>query len=226
MKLVAALRDSYFESLQGLEVKLMVKDEFPIPQDEGYAQLGAMDSHLLSWREKAKALDTTISIGQKHAAAASFVPVKGWATKESCRRPSERFSLDVVTTLRRCFDAVPRLNNYQIQSDLRRKFRTGPNVLRISQISGWVSSEVKRRKNAALAAAADVANMAAQAAEKGQKLYAGDYSVFNEHANKAMGAGLNDVQITSCVLDGWKRVWRRRRYQRCPMLESATNDGN
>ena len=133
MKEATALRDNRFDSLQGCEVQVKIKDEFPIPQNNGYTALQTLDSCLLSWRERLQMLN-----GKKYDAATSVVPSRGWATKESCRRPAERFTTDVVSILRWCFDAKPRLNNYQIQNELKRKFKIGPKVLRISQVSGWV----------------------------------------------------------------------------------------
>ena len=83
MKEAAALRDNKFNSLQGCEVKLKIKDEFPIPQDDGYAALRALNYSLLSWRRKLEMLNKTTSTGQRYDVATSIVPTQGWATKES-----------------------------------------------------------------------------------------------------------------------------------------------
>ena len=117
----------------------------------------------------------------------------------------------MVAMLRWCFDAKPRLNNYQIQSELRKKYKIGSKVLRISQISGWVTSEVKRRKNAAMAAAEDLANMVEEAAAKGGELSAEDeIQVGTDHveAAKLVGLGLCDIKISAAVVGEWKRKWR------------------
>ena len=164
--------------------------------------LQSLNVCLLSWKPK---FDTLAS--EKYHTACAAVPTSGWATKENCRRPSHSFATDVVAVMRHCFDVKPRLNNYQIQQQLKKKYSIGSKVLRITQISGWVTSEVKRRKDAAMAAAADVANMAKEAANKGAEV---DLSgVFEDHRDNALGCNL-DGNFDATVLSGWKRKWRSR----------------
>ena len=109
--------------------------------------------------------------------------------------------------MRHNFDVKPILNNYQIQQQLKKEYLIGAKVLRITQILGWVTSEVKRRKDAAMATAADVANMAKEAANKGTEV---DLSgVFEDHRDNALGCNLDD-NFDATVLSGWKRKWRSR----------------
>ena len=164
-------------------------------------------------------LDKQTNEGKKYAVVSTVIPPAGWATKESCRRPGERFSPDLVALLRWCFDAKPRLNNYQIQNQFRKKYKIGPQVLRISQISGWVTSEVQRRKKAALAAAADVANMIKEAEIKGAELTAEDEAqVATNHTEAALGLGLANAEVGEAAICGWKRKWRWQLHQRFPAL--------
>ena len=101
------------------------------------------------------------------------------------------------------------MDNYQIQQQLNTHFLIGSKVLRVTQISGWVTSEVKRRKDAALAAAADVVNMAKKAAEKGAEV---DLSgVFEAHRDKVLGSNLDDSEVTPERLKRWKTEWRNAR---------------
>eukprot|EP00656_Telonema_subtile_P021542 TRINITY_DN2257_c0_g3_i2.p1 TRINITY_DN2257_c0_g3~~TRINITY_DN2257_c0_g3_i2.p1 ORF type:complete len:1156 (-),score=187.26 TRINITY_DN2257_c0_g3_i2:70-3537(-) len=223
MKKAEALRSNRFGTLEGCAVALTVPTDFPIPQEQTYnVILEQLNSYRLSWRSKCRSLRT-----DAYTVACAVVPLTGWATKESCRRPSVTFSSDVVVVLRQCFDAVPRLNNYQIQQHLKKKFQLGTKVLRISQISGWVTSEVNRRKKAALAAVADAANMAAEAMAKGSTadlklddvLQAHKVKILstddNEDAatNLALNAGwlFDCTQMTECQLALWKYNWRQRR---------------
>jgi hypothetical protein len=137
----------------------------------------------------------------------------GWATKEKCRRPVIAFPIEVVSLLRRCFDAVPRLNNYEVQVRLRAKFKLGANVLRISQISGLVSSELKRRKEAAAAAVADAANQVEQAVSSADELTCIQVTeLSNAVAAKAFAehlASLRGQDFINGVLPAWKRNWRQ-----------------
>ena len=94
------------------------------------------------------------------AACTKTTYVKGWATKEQCRRAGTTHPQDVVTVLRACFDTKPRMNNYEIREELVKRFSIGPKVLRIAQISGWITSEIGRRKKAALHLVASAENNA------------------------------------------------------------------
>jgi hypothetical protein len=197
-----AVANNTFDSLKGRAVSMCTDSDFPVPQDEGYSMLQSLYMCLLSWQPK---FDTLAS--EKYHTACAAVPASGWATKENCRRPPHSFATDVVAVMRHCFDVKPRLNNYQIQQQLKKKYSIGSKVLRITQISGWVTSEVKRRKDAAMAAAADVANMANEAANKGSEV---DLSgVFEDHRDNALGCNL-DGNFDAAVLSGWKRKWRSR----------------
>ena len=163
-----------FDSLKGATVEITDSTVLPVPQDDGYAQwIGdnwCWDTWLslvTSWateeysnnpkhlEEVKKVLEST-NISPQMEAACTANWLVGWATKEQCRRPSISFSTEVVDQLRFCFDTVPRMNAHEIRKHLMHCFTLGPNVLRISQISGWVSSEVKRRKERLVRAAAGV----------------------------------------------------------------------
>ena len=214
MQQVEALKSNQFKTLDGCAVELTTATDFPIPQHQGYDTIfQSLSCSHVSWAPKYQLLDSA-----EYNLACTVVPMVGWATKESCRRPSVTFASDVVGVLRQCFDAVPRLNNYQIQQELKRKFKLGTKVLRISQISGWMTSEVNRRKKAALAAVADAANMAAEAMAKGSTADLELDAVLEEHAARVLSVNgdedptnLNDSAITDSRLALWKYSWRQRR---------------
>ena len=105
--------------------------------------------------EQVKKVLKAIVISPQQGAACATIWCAVWATKEQCRRPSVNFCPQVAGELKSCFDKVPRLNAYEIRQHLKRVFNgLGPNVLRISQRSGWVTGEVKRRKERLIKAAA------------------------------------------------------------------------
>ena len=72
------------------------------------------------------------------------------------------------TTFSATCHAVPRMNAYEIHVRLRDRFKLGPKVLRVGQISGWISNEVGRRKQAAEAATHSAANAIESANAIGQ----------------------------------------------------------
>ena len=81
----------------------------------------------------------------------------GWATREVSTRPSIRFGDDVVAQLRFCFDQPERWNPHQIRLHLKRHFPPySSKVLKETQISGWITAEVQRKKKAAVMKAAVV----------------------------------------------------------------------
>ena len=206
-----AIAQSKFGSLSGCAVELSRHSGFPIPQMQGY-QLPNYCK--IGWKRKIQAMGKS-----EYATVCTVVPAAGWATKEKCRRSVVSFKPEVVAVLRQSFDAKPRLNNYEIHKRLKQTFKLGPKMLRVSQISGWVSSEVKRRKNAAAIAVADVAQMVEEAAEKGQAMSPNDENLaFQQHVGLAMGIGLVEKEFTPDVLAAWKQNWAWQRYQRCPSL--------
>jgi hypothetical protein len=93
------------------------------------------------------------------------LPLAGWACRETNVRPALRFSAEVVEELRFCFDQKQRMNSHEIEKHLRTKFRYGPRCLRMQQISGWITSEVDRRKKKALKSATAVVAAAFKAPE-------------------------------------------------------------
>ena len=221
----AALRDRHFKSLEGCAVEIKCRSDFPIPQDDGYAVLETIEMCMLSWQQKFEVMRSK----QYGAACANLLPV-GWATKENCRRPSPRHPPDVRAVLRQCFGTTPRMNNYQIHQRLKRDFRLGPKVLRISQISGWITGEIKRRKGAAIAAVADAANMVEEASQKG--VSANLDGVFEAHTEKVLSVGGFESAVAIGMnpkvdLDKWKHSWRwdlfparRQHSQRRPAAEA------
>ena len=84
-------------------------------------------------------------------------------------RPSVRHPPAVVAVLRQCFESVPRMNCYDMRKMLLKYFLMGPRVLRIAQISGRVTSEVKRRKKGLLTAVASAENQAMSNTEPDNK---------------------------------------------------------
>lgn len=74
------------------------------------------------------------------------LPGRGWATKEACARPSDSYSSELVAELRSCFDAVNRMNQFEIAKHLKQTFKIGRECLKPTQVQGWVSAEVARRK--------------------------------------------------------------------------------
>ena len=97
------------------------------------------------------------------------VPLRGWASREANVRPAHRFGEDVVLKLRWCFDQKTRMSAHVIAKYLVEQYGkyAGPSkCLRPAQISGWIQSEVARRKKACIAAAvAAVSTGAVEAAE-------------------------------------------------------------
>ena len=86
----------------------------------------------------------------------SDLPLRGWAPREANVRPSHRFGADVVKELRWCFGQEIRMGPSKIRTHLQAVFGVyaGPSkVLRVPQISGWITSEVTRRKKACVAKA-------------------------------------------------------------------------
>jgi hypothetical protein len=207
MQETAALRDIHFKSLEGCAVEIKCSSDFPIPQDDGYAVFETMEECMLSWEPKFLVMESSRYADVVNGA----LPPAGWATKENCRRPSPRHPADVVAVLRQCFDASPRMNNYQVHQRLKRDFKLGSKVLRINQISGWITSEIKRRKNAAMAAVADAANMVEEALQKG--VSAKLDGVFEAHTDRVLSA--NDFEAAVAIgmnpevnLEKWKHSWR------------------
>lgn len=86
----------------------------------------------------------------------------GWATREKCVRGSSRFPPDVVEQLEYWFTFHTRLNNDQIATRLKEKFKWGRKCLRVQQISGWVSTfttkQSTKKKKAIVMAAAEEAH--------------------------------------------------------------------
>ena len=76
-----------------------------------------------------------------------------------------QFTVEVVEELRFCFDQKQRMNSHEIEKHLRTKFRYGPRCLRMQQISGWITSEVARRKKKALKSATAIVAAAFKARE-------------------------------------------------------------
>ena len=154
----AALADNQFNSMAGTAVTVVSDVDFLVPQNVGYAMLQEIPAFKISWKRKSLVLGTAL-----YSSACSVVNEKGWSTKEKCRRPAVHHPTDVVQELSWCFDAAPRLNNYEIHQHLKKKFEIGFKVLRVSHISGWVTSKLKRRKDAALKAACIAATYVEQA---------------------------------------------------------------
>ena len=78
------------------------------------------------------------------------LPGRGWATKEACARPSDSYSPELISELRRCFDAANRMNQFEIAKHLKQTFQIGRECLKATQVQGWVAAEVARRKRGAL----------------------------------------------------------------------------
>lgn len=104
------------------------------------------------------------------------------------------------------------MNNYQVHQRLERDFKLGSKVLRINQISGWITSEIKRRKNVAMAAVADAANMVGEALQKG--VSAKLDGVFEAHTDRVL-LPANDFEAAVAIgmnpevnLEKWKHNWR------------------
>ena len=104
----------------------------------------------------------------------------GWATREQCVRDSTRFPQDVVALLEKLFNSEVQLSNDQIADKLRDEFKWGRKCLRVQQVSGWVSSRVKKQQQlqkhgviveaAQLAIAEKTADMAAEDEASEQQL--------------------------------------------------------
>ena len=89
---------------------------------------------------------------------------RGWACREANVRPSHRFGPDVVQQLRWCFDRKPRMSPHHIEKHLKSHFGkyAGPKkCLRQTQIAGWITSEVGRRKKANVCKLVDAVSVAA-----------------------------------------------------------------
>jgi len=153
----------------------------------------------------------------EYHAACKNVPKLGWATKENCRRPVRHHPTDVVSELVWCFDATPRLNNYEIHKHLEQKFEIGTKVLRVSQIAGWVSSEVKRRKEAALKAAATAARYLEQAVSSDGVIDSAQLEKEEQQVEDVFKSCMIQFDFASAVAMGmnpdvnlvkWKQNWR------------------
>jgi hypothetical protein len=144
-----------------------------------------------------------------YAKVCLVVAAVGWATKGKCRRPKIPFPTEVKAEMRRCFDAVPRMNAYEIHVRLRDRFKLGPKVLRVGQISGWISNEVGRRKQAAEAATHSAANAIESANAIGQA--GADQGVMIASKFSEYLAAIHQQDFTSDVLPAWKQTWRRQK---------------
>ena len=77
----------------------------------------------------------------------------GWASREANVRPPNRSPDDCVVQLGWCFDQNQRVSPHHIQRHLGQHFGIyagPPRCLRVPQVSGWITSEVDRRKKACL----------------------------------------------------------------------------
>ena len=88
------------------------------------------------------------------SSASELAPLAaGWATKEACVRPNIRYCKELVQELEQCIECSERMNRVQISRQLKAKYKWQPNMnLRPSQVQGWVSSEVLRKKKKAMLA--------------------------------------------------------------------------
>ena len=122
-----ALASNTFGALVRCGVGVRYGDDFPVPQGGPASSLiASVDKCLISWWEKLLPMQ---SDGYKQACYAA--PPDGWATKEQYRRPNVASSNGVRSVLRVCFDATPRMGNYEIHKWLPQQFKLGSNVLRI-----------------------------------------------------------------------------------------------
>jgi hypothetical protein len=208
----AALGDNQFNSMAGTAVTVVSDADFPVPQNSGYAMLQEIPAFKISWKRKFLLLGTAL-----YSSACSVVKEKGWATKEKCRRPAIHHPTDVVQELSWCFDAVPRLNNYEIHKHLKKKFEIGFKVLRVSQISGWITGELKRRKDAALKAASIAATFVEQAMTTDGAIDSSKLDEQQEKIGDIFEACKDEFDIESAALFGlnlemnpehWKKRWR------------------
>jgi hypothetical protein len=213
MKQASTNATNKFASLQGCAVTVVGGGDFPVPQHGGYVFPDELHPPMKLPKSWEHLLALMASAG--YATVCGSVPTRGWATKEQCRRPKATFDPEVRMELRWCFDAKPRMNNYEIHKRLKYKFKLGPRVLRITQISGWVSGELGRRKKAAEAASKDVQHLIQQAEaavaaapEAGLEVGIDDAeidSIFSNHL-----AALRKEELHE-VLPAWKAAWRSAR---------------
>jgi hypothetical protein len=97
---------------------------------------------------------------------------------------------------------------------LKEKFQIGPKVLRISQISGWISGEVKRRKKQLVKAVAAAENMAvarsgdAAAAAGGDSATGGGSSQPEAGSSQAVAEGV-EVGVATLKRKGKSMVRKR-----------------
>ena len=183
-----------FNSLQGHALAVSCDGDFPVPQFDGYEFIYCRRS----WKEKILFMELP-----EYAMACAVVAAIGWATKEQCRRPSVPFPKDVKAELRLCFDHIPRMNNYEIHLRLRDRYQLGPKVLRMNQIAGWITSELKRRKEAALGATNKAANLIEQS---GGAAGGGNCSAFSDFL-----AAIRQQDFERDILPAWKQTFRRQK---------------
>ena len=198
-----------FDVLTGCAVAACADDGFPVPQCDGYEFPEEFPPLKLpkAWQQLVDLMAT-----DEYVTSCSAVPSPGWATKEQCRRPTITFGPEVKTLLRWCFDAKPRMNNYEIHKRLKEKFKLGPRVLRITQIAGWVSGELARRKKAAAKAAEDAAHLIQQACNTAE-LNGDEPEVSDAEIDAVFGlhsAALQKDYVKE-NLPAWKEAWRKAR---------------
>jgi hypothetical protein len=147
----------------------------------------------------------------------------GWASREANVRPSNRFPDDVKIQLRWCFDQSQRMSPYHIQRHLKQHFGiyAGPlRCLRVPQVSGWITSEVDRRKKACLKIAMDAVsavlqlegdNTSATAPRKGTKRSRPSADDDYEDGEAMAITTLGKEVISLGFLERQKSKWRARR---------------
>ena len=199
MKETASLAEK-FDSMAGLAVEVSCGGDFPIPQDDGYSMFNSFPFCMVykkDWRSKISFMQSV-----EYHAACKDVPKLGWATKENCRRPARHHPADVVSELVWCFDATPRLNNYEIHKHLEQKFEIGTKVLRVSQIAGWITSEIKRRKEASLKAAATAARYLEQAVSSDGVIDSAQLETEEQQVEGVFKSCMIEFDFTSAVAMG------------------------
>jgi hypothetical protein len=138
------------------------------------------------------------------------MPLLGWACREANVRATKQFDSSVVDQLRWCFDQSTRMSSNNIEKHLKMHFGlyAGPTrCLRASQISGWISSELGRRKKALLGlsvtavvkAAEEVSVGAVEAPEIGVELACIEM------------VKIRNLEAMRKRLDDFKAHWRARR---------------
>lgn len=235
MKEAASLSEE-FDSLTGSTVEIRCEGDFPVPQDDWYFMFRKLPFCMLynkNWRSKISFLQSA-----GYSRACKPIPKLGWATKENCRRPVKHHPADVKAELRWCLNASPRLNNYEIHKHLKEKFQIGTKVLRVNQIAGWITSEFKRRKEAALKAVVAAGNHLEQAVSSEGVIDRTKLDAEEQNVGDVFDSCIAEFDFGTAVKMGmnpgfdlikWKHNWRcelfpQRREQRQAFEQEARDE--